>query len=404
MQLQRAAFMKLSAIAVGLVVAAAPWWVEAGGPPEDLVLTLVANGYDNPAAVTGAGDGSGRLFVVEQPGRINIVGGGAFLDIRSRVDDAGTEQGLLGLAFDPQFASNGLFYVNYTHDPGSGKDVTRVSRFQVSATDPDVADPASESVLLSFEQDGSNHNGGDLHFGPDGYLYISTGDGGGAEDPNDRAQHLDNLLGKVLRIEVGAGPGYAVPAGNPFVGVAGALPEIWAYGLRNPWRMSFDRANGDLFIGDVGQYDIEEISYQPSSSGGGENYGWSCREGDVARNYNPCDGSPLTDPILVYNHDIGCAVTGGYRYRGVIGGLHGRYVFGDYCTGRIWLARPGWTAEEWGSTGFGLSAFGEDDDGELYLADRDGGEIYRFTSPSAIFAELFEFKDTSRWSAVVSGD
>lgn len=379
--------------------------VAASEPPSDLVLELVADGFAGPVAVTGAGDGSGRLFVVEQQGRIRIVGGGTFLDISGRVDSTSNEQGLLGLAFHPDYSNNGFFYVNYTYDPpGVNKDVTRVSRFAISAADPDLADPASEAILLEFEQDFSNHNGGDLHFGPDGFLYIATGDGGGAGDPNDRAQDLGSLLGKLLRIDVDGPAPYAVPPGNPFAGVAGVRPEIWAYGLRNPWRFSFDRATGDLFIGDVGQGAVEEVDFQADASTGGENYGWSCMEGDILQNFNPCDGSPLTLPILVYDNGADCAVTGGFVYRGRIGGLHGRYVFGDYCSGKVWTAADsagGWTAQEWGLIGFGLASFGEDDDGELLVVDRDDGAIYRFVSPSAIFTDLFEFGDTGRWSQVV---
>jgi hypothetical protein len=185
------------------------------------------------------------------------------------------------------------------------------------------------------------------------------------------------------------------------------LPEIWSYGLRNPWRFSFDRANGDLYIGDVGQGAVEEVNFRPASSPGGENYGWSCMEGDQMPAYRPCDGSPLTAPVLVYGHDVGCSVTGGYLYRGDIGGLHGRYVFGDYCSGRLWWARPGpggWTVEEGPSVGFGLASFGEDDDGELYRVDRDDGTVHRFASPSAIFADFFEFGGGDRWSDVESSN
>jgi glucose/arabinose dehydrogenase len=222
----------LGAIIVGTAV------THAGSPPGDLVLQLVDDGYTQPVGVTGAGDGSGRLFIIEQPGRISIVGGGDFLDITAHVDSTSNEQGLLGLAFHPNFASNGYFFVNYTHDPGSGPDVTRVSRFEVSEFDDDVADPNSEFVVLSFPQDSSNHNGGDIRFGPDGYLYIGTGDGGGSEDPNDRGQSLDTLLGKILRIDVDSVGPYDIPPGNPFVQTASALDEIWAYGLRNPWSAS----------------------------------------------------------------------------------------------------------------------------------------------------------------------
>ncbi|HSO22902.1 MAG TPA: PQQ-dependent sugar dehydrogenase, partial [Chondromyces sp.] len=359
----------------------------ASEPPSDLVLELVADGFAGPVAVTGAGDGSGRLFVVEQQGRIRIVGGGTLLDIASKVKSGG-EQGLLGLAFHPDYSDNGHFYVNYTYDPpGVNLDVTRVSRFAASAADPDLADPASETILLEFEQDFGNHNGGDLHFGPDGYLYIASGDGGGGGDPNDRGQSLDTLLGKILRLDVDSGSPYAVPADNPFVGDPAGLDEIWAYGLRNPWRFSFDRATGDLFIGDVGQGSREEVNRQPAGSAGGENYGWSCMEGDQFPGYNDCDGSPLTAPILVYGHGPGpeCSVTGGFVYRGRIGGLHGRYVFGDYCSGVIWhagAATSGWAAELVADTTMNISSFGEDDDGELLVVDRDDGAIFRFVSPS----------------------
>ncbi len=371
----------------------------------DMVLDLVAGGFVKPVAVTGAEDGSGRLFVVEQSGKIVIVGGDTFLDISSRVVDTENEEGLLGLAFHPDFSTNGYFYVNYTYDvPGSTADMTRVSRFQVSAADPDLADAGSELILLEIDQPYDNHNGGDLHFGPDGYLYIATGDGGGSGDPGDRARKLDNLLGKILRIDVDGGSPYVIPADNPFVGDGAARGEIWAYGLRNPWRFSFDRANGDLFIGDVGQGTREEIDAQPASSAGGENYGWRCMEGDQVFNQASCTGETLTLPILVYDHSLGCSVTGGFLYRGNIGGLHGRYVFADYCSGRIWFGAPGvggWTADEWSVEGFGQSSFGESDGGELYVTDRDNGTVSRFYSPGAIFTDLFESGDATRWTAVV---
>ncbi|HSO24624.1 MAG TPA: PQQ-dependent sugar dehydrogenase [Chondromyces sp.] len=387
--------------AVAKVTPRMEWWLGAaalvvsgvgGGAaelPANLDLELVADGFSRPVAVRSAGDGSDRLFVVEQDGRIMVVAdgevlAGPFLDIVPQVESGGGEQGLLGLAFHPDYSNNGFFYVNYTHDPGPGPDVTRVSRFEVSAADPDVADPASQTILLEFEQDFSNHNGGDLHFGPDGLLYIATGDGGGAGDPNDRAQDLGTLLGKLLRIDVDGAAPYAVPPDNPFVGAAGARPEIWAYGLRNPWRFSFDRLTGDVFIGDVGQGAVEEVDFQPAASTGGENYGWSCMEGDRAAGFNPCDGSPLTPPILVYGHGLGCSVTGGYRYRGRIAALRGFYVFGDFCSGRIWLASESggaWSAELWADTDVSISSFGEDEGGELYLTDLARGELHRFTAP-----------------------
>jgi hypothetical protein len=396
---------------VGLLAAAllGSHLVAASDLPPDLSLELFADGFTRPIAVRHAGDGSGRLFVVEQAGRILIIDGGSvlgtpFLDLTSLVDSSGNEQGLLGLTFHPDFENNGFFYVNYTYDPGAGPDRTRIARYQVPVTNPNQADVLSAFEVLDFEQNGSNHNGGDIHFGPDGYLYIAVGDGGGARDPDALSQDLGSLHGSILRIDVDSGSPYTIPTGNPFSATPGAQPEIWSYGLRNPWRFSFDRLNGDIFIGDVGQGSREEVNRQPVSSDGGENYGWSCMEGDLAVNYNPCDLRPLTPPILVYSHNPECSVTGGYRYRGNIGGLHGRYVFGDYCSGRIWFAVPGgggWSAIEWADTVFAISTFGEDENGELYLAHLPGGEVYRFESPSAIFTDYFESGDVTEWDLSV---
>jgi hypothetical protein len=378
-------------------------------PPADLTLALFTDGFTRPVAVRNAGDGTGRLFVVEQGGTIRVVANGqtlvpAFLDLSTVVDDTGNEQGLLGLAFHPDYASNGFFYVNYTYDPGAAPDRTRIARYQVSAGDLNQADPGSATTILDFQQNGPNHNGGDLHFGPDGYLYVAVGDGGGAGDPDGLAQDKGTLLGKMLRIDVDGVAPYAIPPDNPFVGDGTALDEIWAYGLRNPWRFSFDRLTGDLFIGDVGQNAVEEIDFQAATSAGGENYGWSCMEGDTAPYYNLCDGNPLTAPILVYGHGPECSVTGGSLYRGNIGGLHGRYVFGDYCSGVIWFAAPSgenWAAAPWADTALRISAFGEDEAGELYVVDLTGGAIFRFESSGAIFTDLFESGDTSRWTAAV---
>ncbi len=384
---------------------------QATGLPADLTLSLFAEGFTRPVVVRHAGDGSGRLFVVEQAGRVFVIDGGVvfatpFLDISSVVDSTGNEQGLLGLAFHPDFAGNRFLFVNYTYDPGPGADRTRVERYTVSDSDPNEVDVDSAFEILDFAQNGSNHNGGDIHFGPDGFLYVALGDGGGGGDPDALAQNLGSLHGSILRIDVDSGSPYAIPGDNPFVGDATALDEIWAYGLRNPWRFSFDRLNGDLFIGDVGQGSREEVNHQPASSDGGENYGWSCVEGDLVVNYNPCEGSPLTAPILVYPHVPECSVTGGYRYRGNIGGLHGRYVFGDYCSGRIWFAVSGgatWSSPNWMDTTLRISTFGEDENGELYVADLDNGDIYRFTSPSAIFTDAFESGDTTEWDDATGG-
>jgi hypothetical protein len=305
-----------------------------------------------------------------------------FLDIAPIVSCCG-ERGLLSVAFHPQYAVNGRFYVNYTNTSGH----TVIARYSVSGN-PNLADPASGSVLLTVMQPFSNHNGGQLQFGPDGYLYIGMGDGGSAGDPNDLAQDPATLLGKMLRIDVDGGVPYAVPATNPFVGVPGVLDEIWALGLRNPWRFSFDRATGDLFIADVGQNSWEEVDFQPTGSPGGENYGWRRMEGSDC--FNPpsgCNDGSLVLPIAEYSHSLGCSITGGYRYRGPqFPHLRGFYLYGDYCSGRIWgtSERAGsWTTAELVDTTFTISAFGEDEAGELYVThySSSSGAIHRITSP-----------------------
>ena len=384
-----------------LLLAAGPTCLTAQ-PPEDLALVPILTGLTRPVAIRHAGDGSGRLFIVEQAGRILVWNGfgaaSVFLDLRGRVDDTQNEQGLLGLAFHPDFATNGFFFVNYTRDPGPGRDRTVVARYSVSASDPDFADPASATTVLEIEQDFANHNGGNILFGPDGYLYIGMGDGGSQLDPLQRAQDKDQLLGKMLRIDVDGSPAggseicgltaaYGIPPGNPFAGIGDGCDEIWALGLRNPWRFSFDRETGDLFIGDVGQNTMEEIDFAPAGVGG-TNYGWSCREGTLEQNFNPCLPEPLTDPILTYLHSDGaaggCSVTGGYRYRGGIAGFRGTYVFSDACTGNVWFASedsPGlWSRTLWDSTGRSIVSFGEDENGELYAVDH-AGTVLRFEGP-----------------------
>ncbi|MEM7581835.1 MAG: PQQ-dependent sugar dehydrogenase [Acidobacteriota bacterium] len=400
--------------------------------PADLDLTQVVTGLTRPVAIRHAGDGSGRLFIVEQAGRILVWDGASapteFLNIVAQVDDLGNEQGLLGLAFHPNFASNGLFYVNYTRDPGPGLDRTIVERYSVSAGDPNVADASSATTIIEIEQDSSNHNGGNILFGPDGLLYIGMGDGGGANDTQNRAQTTGNLLGKMLRIDVdtarqpdvrdtesflggeacGLNGNYLIPGDNALPGSNDGCDEIWALGLRNPWRFSFDRLNGDLFIGDVGQGQMEEISYQAAGTASGVNFGWSCREGTLPQNFNPCLPGPLTDPILTYLHNqggtfVGCSVTGGYVYRGnIIGdGFFGTYVYGDNCTGNMWLATrsdSGWESTLWRDTGLSISAYGEDEDGELYLVDLDGS-IFLINSPGSIFTDGFETGDLTVWAS-----
>ncbi len=359
------------------------WTAPAQAPT--LTLQSVATGLAFPVDITHAGDGSGRLFVVEQDGRIRIVSGGAvlatpFLDIGSLVATSGSEQGLLGVAFHPNYVSNGYLFVNYTR-LGDGASV--IARYQRSATDPDAADPASSQVLLTIAQPYSNHNGGQLRFGPDGHLYIGMGDGGSSNDPQNRAQNLGTLLGKMLRIDVNnpSPPYYSIPAGNPFQN------EIWAYGLRNPWRFSFDRLTGDLFIADVGQGSWEEINFQPAGTGAGANYGWRITEGLHCTGLGgPCPDANLTPPILEYGHALGCSVTGGTRYRGAASpSLAGYYLYGDYCSGRIWGATRNaggtWDTTELMQTGFNVSTFGEDEAGEIYIAAYGPGTIYRISAP-----------------------
>jgi glucose/arabinose dehydrogenase len=349
--------------------------------PVPYQLVEIASGFSNPLYVTHAGDGSGRLFVVQQTGRIRILENGEmldppFLDVSSLITTAGNEQGLLGLAFHPDYATNGMFFINYTDRNGD----TVVARYHVSADNPNVADPASAEQILLVDQPFQNHNGGHLVFGPDGYLYVGLGDGGSQGDPNGNGQNTNVLLGKILRLDVDGETGYAIPPDNPFVGSTTARPEVWAYGLRNPWRFHFDRETGDLFIGDVGQNEWEEIDYQPATSTGGENYGWNAYEGSY-----PYSGSTTARdavmPILEYNHNSGCSVTGGYVYRGqLVPDLQGYYIYGDFCTGLIWAAQQ--IGGIWDSTlslqsGLQITSFGEDEDGELYLVDRNGS-ILRF--------------------------
>jgi glucose/arabinose dehydrogenase len=362
---------------------------------QGLALTTVerATGLVLPVALAHAGDGSGRLFIVQQTGEIMILDGdqvlaAPFLDLSAPAGPVTCcgERGLLGLAFHPGYAANGEFFVNYTRTV-DGQLQTVVARYTVSA-DPDVADPGSEEVLLTYDQPAGNHNGGQLAFGPNGFLYVSSGDGGGAGggDPEENGQALDTLLGKVLRIDVdGSDPGlpYAIPPSNPFVGVAGARGEIWAYGLRNPWRLSFDRLRGDLWIADVGQASWEEISLQPAASPGGENYGWDCREGfhpfnDPNGDFNAdCPAGGFTDPVLEYSSQSGtgrCSVTGGFRYRGAgEPRLRGVYLFADFCSGEILGTVPRcdglWEARVLHDAPFNITAFGEDEAGEVYVTE-----------------------------------
>jgi glucose/arabinose dehydrogenase len=371
----------LTATAAGQTASPAP----AGIDPSRYVFVSVASGFNLPLLVTHAGDGSGRLFVVEQGGQIRVIQNGKivptpFLDVTTLVSHQGTEEGLLGLAFDPHYAQSGTFYVDYTDSNGN----SHVARYHVSGADPNRADANSAQDLLQVQQPPfPNHKGGNIVFGPDGDLYVSLGDGGSQGDPSGNGQNLNTLLGKLLRLDVsGGGSAYKVPPSNPFVGQQGARPEIWAYGLRNPWRASFDRASGDLYIADVGQDIYEEIDFQPAGDRGGENYGWKYMEGTHPYEGSPPAGLALVPPVVDYSHAVGgCAVVGGYVYRGtILPELDGVYFYGDYCSGLTWtLRRVGgaWQAAVFQQTGFGISSFGQDEAGELYVCDLGGGGVYR---------------------------
>jgi glucose/arabinose dehydrogenase len=357
--------------------------VASGSEWPEIDLEERWGGFSRPVQMIPAGDGSGRLFVVEQAGRIRLIDDGEvtampFLDISDRVSCCG-ERGLLGLAFPPGFSSKRYFYVNYTDSGGD----TIVARYRVTG-DPSVADPGSEEMILAIDQPFSNHNGGQLAFGPDGYLYIGTGDGGSGGDPQNNAQDRLSLLGKILRIDVESGVDpYAIPESNPFAGLDDAQPEIWALGLRNPWRFSFDGPTGDLFVADVGQSSYEEVHVQSVSSTGGENYGWRILEGSHCYESASCDTAGLELPVFEYDHSLGCSVTGGFVSRaGRWPRLGGVYLFGDYCSGRVWGLRQtggGWESRLLAETGVSIAAFGIDDQGVVYVLDYDGGIVAAVT-------------------------
>lgn len=345
----------------------------------NLVSILAEGQLFKPVYLTHAFDD--RLFIVEQAGSIRIMENGSlladpFLNIQDRVNSNANEQGLLSVAFHPAYEENGRFYVNYTNSDGS----TVVSSFQVQADNPNLADPATEQILFTVAQPYNNHNGGQLAFGPDGYLYIGMGDGGSAGDPHNHGQTFTTLLGNMLRIDVDNGTPYAIPASNPFVNDDSARNEIWATGVRNPWRFSFDKQTGDLFISDVGQNNWEEVNLQPASSAGGENYGWNFFEGTNCYNNACTTDLELTPPIFEYNHSLGCSITGGYIYRGEqFPTLWGNYFVTDYCTGRVWAVTAqedgSWASEIVLETGRLVASFGEDFHGELYMLDHRNGEI-----------------------------
>ena len=337
----------------------------------------IASGLALPTDIQFPDDNSGRMFVLEQAGRILIVRNGqpaaaSFLDIQSKVGSAGDEQGLLGMALHPDFRNNPYFYVNYTDTQGN----TVIARFQAG---DDAADPVTEKDLVHVAQPFPNHNGGVLVFGPDGYLYAGLGDGGSQGDPYGNGQNTNVLLGKILRIDVDHGDPYTIPAGNPFGS------EIWEYGLRNPWRISFDKANHDLYIADVGQDTWEEVDYVANDQGG-LNFGWNYREGLHRYSLaNPPASLQLIDPVAEYSHVSGrCSITGGYVYRGSMPEWQGIYFYGDYCSGEIWgmlrasdpSSKTGWSSQLLYQTGTNITTFGQDPSGEIYFADR-AGTIYK---------------------------
>lgn len=375
--------------------------------PEEMDATLIVNLNNTvPVQVTFSSPTDDRLFIVGKNGQIRIYKNGGllatpFLDI-TNLTSGGSEQGLLGLAFDPDYETNGVFYVNYTGSTPAGTGLsrdTRIVAYERDAGNPDLADPSSASLLLSIGQPETNHNGGQVHFGPDGFLYISTGDGGGAGDNHGslgNGQDPTTLLGKILRLQTNELNPYSIPPDNPFVGNAGVLDEIWDLGLRNPWRFSFDRDTGDVYIADVGQGSWEEVDFEPAGSGGGFNYGWRLREG--AHCFNPptnCDPGGLTDPVHEYSHGGGnCSITGGHVYRGQdIAGISGFYFFADYCTGNFWSlinTSQGWQVDPLvvfvNATPLNadILGFGEDNQGEIYICTGSfpftQGEVYKLTA------------------------
>ncbi|MGE4631702.1 MAG: PQQ-dependent sugar dehydrogenase, partial [Planctomycetota bacterium] len=380
-----------------LLVMAAPTPVDAGGTP--LSTRRIASGVSRPVMVAAPEGDFERLFIVQQQGVIRVYDmtnaqliSTPFLDINSIVGggtSGADERGLLGLAFHPNYATNGFFYVYYTNNSSN----TTVARYSVSATNPDVATSSSAQIVLTQNQPFSNHNGGMIAFGPnDGYLYIGLGDGGSSNDPQGNGQNTNTRLGKMLRIDVDGGSPFAIPPDNPFAGPGAPLDEIWAYGLRNPWRFSFDRDTGDMYIADVGQFSWEEVDIQPGTSSGGENYGWRCMEGNNCTGLSgyTCNASSLTDPVQVYSHGSGCSITGGNVYRGcAMPDMHGIYFYADWCSNQIWsFVWNGTSATQFttrttelnppGSQSIsGVAGFGEDAYGEIYICDWNGGEIFK---------------------------
>ena len=392
----------------------------------NLATVEIASGFTNPVALACPNDGSNRLFVVERAGVIRIIENGVvlatpFLDISPLVESSGNEEGLLGLAFHPEYADSGHFYVNYIFPEGTGPDSTRIARYSVSAGDPNIANP-TETTIMEFRQPQGNHNGGDLKFGPDGFLYISSGDGGGSGDPQCLAQKGDTLLGKILRVDIdgdfsltanscGLNPNvYGIPNTNPFIANPSICDEIWATGLRNPWRFSFDMLAGDFWIADVGQNIREEINFQPAASTGGENYGWKVMEGNNCFDPDPidtdcpigtfsCFNAAYTDPIYDYVHGAGCnSATGGFVYRGSqYPVLTGYYIFGDICRSEFWTVIPdgmgGWNVNSQVIPNRGPTTFGQNESGEVFFAvNGTNASVYQIADANVLPIELISFE------------
>lgn len=353
--------------------------------PPSIAPKMMTGGLDMPLTITSTGNREDkRLFVVEQSGKIRIINADGTLVTKPLLDLSGTvligsEMGLLGLTFHPDFATNHFLYVNYVDKNRQ----TIIARFTANK-ETTSADPASQKILLTLKQPYDNHNGGDLHFGPDGYLYIALGDGGSGGDPENRAQNTKVLFGKILRIDVDNKQPYDIPDNNPYRIIPGAAPEIWALGLRNPWRFSFDRKTGEMYIADVGQSAVEELNVQSADSKGGENYGWRCYEGPTIYNTDGCQAaSSYVKPVLAYDHSSGrCSITGGFVYRGSrYPNMSGKYFYADFCSGQIYYTEPKqegtWGAILAAKHPARISSFGEDNNGELYFSDYENGAIYR---------------------------
>ena len=424
------ALLAVAVLTTTLVSAAAPRAALAASLPPALVFTPVVTGLTQPVFVTNAGDGTNRIFILQRTGQIRIFKNGSllgtpFLDISSvpGFTTSGSEQGLLGLAFDPNYAANRTLYITYaiTTTDATFPYAVRLARYRASSGNPDVADPTTATALKAVRKKWTNHNGGMIAFGPDGYLYWGIGDGGSGGDPDNNAQNIHRLLGKILRLDVHttppAGKTYVIPPTNPFYGSTDPTvkKEIWAYGLRNPWRFAFDRSTGRLFIGDVGQNTEEEIDFQPASAAGGQNYGWHILEGKLC--YSPSTNctkpSGYVGPVATYDHgandSFGCSVTGGYVYRGSASPtLDGVYFYGDFCSGKVLgLVRNSngtWSSKVIASTGYHISSFGEDEAGELYLADYGAGQIVKISQVTLITAPPFVSEASLDGTVVETGE